>query len=109
MIHKEEFSKNAFKPIEENPIILDFTGCKYLGEIHLILKTKLGLPEYYGNNWDAFWDCMQGLFYQRGNFKVNVCGFLSLPNDLREYCKAMLEVFEDVHKETPNVIFELIS
>ena len=30
---------NAFKPITENPIILDFSGCKYLGEIHLILKT----------------------------------------------------------------------
>ena len=36
----EEFRRNAFKPIEENPIILDFTGCKYLGEIHTILKMK---------------------------------------------------------------------
>ena len=109
MHYQEDLSKNAFKPIEENPIILDFTGCKYLGEIHLILKTKFGLPAHYGNNWDALWDCMQGLFYQRGNFKVNIYGLLSLPHDLREYCKAMLDVFEDVHKETPNVIFELIS
>ena len=44
---------NAFRPITENPIVLDFTGCKYLGEIHLILKTKFGLPDYYGENWDA--------------------------------------------------------
>ncbi len=30
----EEFDRNAFKPIKENAIMLDFTGCKYLGEIH---------------------------------------------------------------------------
>ena len=105
----EEFRRNAFKPIEENPIILDFTGCKYLGEVHLILKTKFGLPEYYGENWDALWDCMWGLFYQRGDFKVNIYGYLSLPDDLREYCIAMLEVFDDVHRDTPNVTFEIIS
>ena len=68
----EERKRNEFKPITENPIILDFTGCKFLGEIHLILKIKFGLPEYYGENWDALWDCMQGLFYKRGDFKINI-------------------------------------
>lgn len=98
-----------FKGINGNPVILDFTGCKCLGEIHLILKTKFGLPEYYGENWDALWDLMDGLFYERGSFKVNIYGFMSLPKDLREYCTTMLEIFDDVHKETPNVVFELIS
>ena len=99
----------AFKSIEENPVILDFTGCEYLGEIHSILKTKFGLPEYYGENWDALWDCMNGLFYQMGEFKVNIYGFMSLPEDLRNYCGTMLEIFDDVHKSTPNVTFELFS
>ena len=40
--------KNAFKPIRENPIILDFSGVQYLGEMHFLLKEKFGLPEYYG-------------------------------------------------------------
>ncbi len=109
MHYNEVEKRNAFKPIKENPIILDFTCCNTLGEIHLILKTKFGLPEYYGENWDALWDCMDGLFYQRGDFKVNIHGFLSLPDDLREYCETMLEVFEDVHQGTPNVTFELFS
>lgn len=40
---------------------------------------------------------------------LNIYGFLSLPDDLREYCVTMLEIFDDVHEETPNVIFELVS
>ncbi len=26
--------------------------------LHLLLQQKLGLPESYGQNWDAFWDCL---------------------------------------------------
>ena len=109
MNYEEAYRRNAFKPIIENPIILDFTGCKYLGEIHLILKTKFGLPEYYGENWDALWDCMRYLWMDGERIKVKIYGFLTLPDDLREYCVSMLEIFDDVHKETPNVTFELIS
>ena len=100
---------NAFKLINENPIILDFTDCRHLGEIHLILKTKFGLPDYYGENWDALWDCLRYLWLDGEYIKVNIYGFMKLPYDLREHCGAMLKVFEDVHKETPNVTFELIS
>lgn len=109
-MNDEELNRrNAFKPIKENPIILDFTGCKYLDEIHLILKTKFGLPEYYGKNWDALWDCLDGLFDQSEDFKVKIIGFNLLPADLREYCVTMLEIFDDVHNGTPNVTFELVS
>lgn len=99
----------AFKEIKENPIILDFSKCKYLGEIHAILKEKFGLPGYYGENWDALWDCLDGRFINYDNLEVEIYGFGNLEADLREYCLTMLEIFDDVHKKTPNVIFELKS
>ncbi len=37
---------------------LDLTGCKYLGEIHQRIKETLNFPDYYYENWSAFWDCL---------------------------------------------------
>lgn len=99
----------AFKPIHSNPIILDFSGCRYLSEVHKILKERFGLPEYYGENWDALWDCLDGLFLERGLKFVEIHGFTTMQEDLMEECVKMLEVFRDVHQSTPNVVFRLIS
>lgn len=52
-------NSDAFKEIKENPITLDFTGFKFLGEVHRELKKKFGLPDYYGENWNALWDCLR--------------------------------------------------
>lgn len=40
---------------------LDFRNVEHFGEVHYIIKTELDFPEYYGCNWDAFWDCLKGL------------------------------------------------
>ena len=101
--------QNAFGPIAEGPIVLDFSHCQYPGEIHLILKEKFGLPDDYGENWDALWDCLDALFETDERFQVHICGFSALSAQLREHCAAMLEVFEDIHRDHPNVTFIRIS
>ena len=88
-------------------ITLDFTGCRYLGEIHKILKDKFGFPEYYGENLDALWDCLDN--YCDYNLHVYIKGLSDLPEDFNNYIVKMLEVFEDVHEETPNITFEIVS
>ena len=40
---------------------VDFSKVKYYIEIHEVLKRDLDFPDYYGQNWDAFWDCLTDL------------------------------------------------
>lgn len=41
-------------------VIIDGKNLKDKKSLHLILKEKLNLPEYYGENLDALWDCLTG-------------------------------------------------
>jgi len=41
--------------------VLDFRNVKYYREVHDIIKNELDFPDYYGCNWDAFWDCMKDM------------------------------------------------
>ena len=67
------------------------------------------LPAYYGNNMDALWDCLDGLFIGRGNFQIKIYGLYSLDSELYEYCETMLEIFKDIHTQSPDVTFDIIS
>jgi len=98
-----------YKEITENPIVLDFSKCRYWLELHDMLKEKFGLPEYYGKNWDALWDLLDGCFTDRGYWEVHIKNYHTMPLDWQESCKTMLQIFDDVHKNTPNVVFKFID
>ena len=41
--------------------IIDFTNVKYYLEMHYVIKEALDWPDYYGRNWDAFWDLLTNM------------------------------------------------
>ena len=79
--------RNAFRYIAEDPIVLDLTGCRYGGEVHERIK-------------EALRDCIDFLFDQR---EIVIRGFQTMPKDVREYCRPMLEIFEDLHEKNPKI------
>ncbi len=41
-------------------VVLDGKQIRNQHEFHQVLREKLGLPDYYGDNLDALWDCLTG-------------------------------------------------
>ena len=57
---------------------------------HLHIKQALALPDYYGSNLDALWDCLAS------DFSEKIIYFRNLPamlDQLGEYGDALLELF----------------
>ncbi len=98
---------NSYRKIPDGPIILDFTGCKYLGEMHQILKRQFGFPDYYGENLSALWDCLDGFFYDDPR-TIEIYGTASLPNDLSDIMAKILKIFDRV-SESSEARFVLVS
>ena len=47
--------------LKQDKLILDVSAVQNLNDLHSLLKKELELPDYYGMNWDAFWDAITGL------------------------------------------------
>lgn len=40
-------------------IHLNLTDCKYIDDLHERIRVAFDFPEWYGENWDAFWDLIR--------------------------------------------------
>ena len=40
---------------------IDLSSIQTSEELHCLLKEKLGFPDFYGMNWNAFWDTITGM------------------------------------------------
>lgn len=81
---------------QEKIITLDLTGCKYLGELHQRIKEAFDFPDFYGENWDAFWDLLRS---ECDADKVMVVGGDSVSKELStsvQTMKGILEEFQEL-------------
>ena len=49
---------------------IDFTNVKYYLEMHEVIRDSMEFPIYYGNNWDACWDCLREIANQPIHIKI---------------------------------------
>ena len=76
--------------------VLDLTGCGSLPEMHERIKTALVFPDYYGRNWDAFWDC---LVYESSVDQVEIHGEHTLPEELGPSLEKMHRMLRKVNEK----------
>ena len=103
--HNKSNGVNKMKHIE-----LDFSNYHSIEELHEALKSAFRFPDYYGANLDALWDCMRDLD-GIDSIIVSVKGISDWLNQAYygDYANRLLGIFEDVHKECPEITFEIVS
>ena len=50
--------------------IVDFTKVNHYLEMHAVIMYSLDFPDYYGCNWDAFWDCLNDMYGKPIHIKI---------------------------------------
>jgi len=88
-------------------IEIDLTSIKTSNELHELLKRKLDFPEFYGMNWNAFWDAITSLVELPE--KLVLIGWNEMEKKISEDAKIMkyyLDKYEENYNQYIKCIFE---
>ena len=83
----------SIKETHDNIVVLDIN--KLNESKHEYLKEIFDLPDYYGNNLDALYDCMSEL----NDTKIIILNM----KDVNDFSLEVINVFNDVHDEYDNL------
>lgn len=103
-------SENRWTPIPAGTIIIDFSDCRYVDDIHGKLKTSFGFPDYYGKNWDALWDCLRDfVLSEESPREVVIRGIDQMPKDLQDYFQKANQIFRELEMKYRIIHFSITS
>ena len=78
---------------DKKTVVLDLNGCKSLWELHERLSITFDFPDWYGENWPAFWDLLRSEVSEEIT-DVEITGLTKLPADLKESGEMMMKIFQ---------------
>ena len=73
---------------------IDFRGVKNYYDMHFTIRDSLDFPDYYGANWDAFWDCLTDIASRP--LHVKLMGVEILQKKFPWDTDVMLKTFKDL-------------
>ena len=82
---------------------LDLSHVETREALHSVLFEKLALPEYYGRNWDAFWDVIND--YPILPNRLVIRGWREFGKRLPREAELMHECLAEFAKENPDYPF----
>lgn len=84
-----------------NYITLDFSGIKSLWTLHEYFKNVFDLPDYYGHNMDALWDCLHCYYDEPTTIVLN--HIEKLPKDMDKIVETMIALFKELERRNDEV------
>ena len=85
-------------------VTLDFSEVTSRGELHDLLMEAFSLPEYYGRNLDALYDCLS----EPGeDIEVNIISFDVLEERLGRYARRLRSLLRRVSSERPGFMISI--
>ncbi|WP_223596800.1 barstar family protein [Neobacillus bataviensis] len=85
----------------ESIVTIDVSNVETKNQLHLLLKEKLEFPDFYGENWDAFWDAITGLVSPLPK-KIIFMGWSELEKNLPRDTKIMKECLRNYNNDFPS-------
>ena len=83
--------ENMYEHKEKHTI--DFTDVKNFLEMHFVIKEALDFPDYYGCNWDAFWDCITDFIDSRG-LDLEIIGLDKIYSEFKEDIDIFIKILK---------------
>lgn len=85
-------------------ITLDGLEMKSRKQTYRYLKAKFNLPDYFGENLDAFWDLMS--VYDR-EAEISLVNANNLIENLEEYGENIIKLLRELENENKNLSIEI--
>lgn len=86
--------------------LIDLSGIIDLETFHDYVSKKLDFPAYYGQNFDAFWDCLLDMDY---NSIIRIEGLAGLRKDLPYAYNKLNKCINDYRQEYGQIQFTLFE
>ncbi len=74
-------------------VYLDLTDCKHLYDLHERIRVAFDFPEWYGKNWNAFWDL---LWSECDADQVIIIGEYTMPKEFDKQLAMMHETLDEL-------------
>ncbi len=87
-------------------IIINLEPIQSAHELHEVLRDALDFPDWYGRNWDAFWDAITGLIEMPT--KLELHGWHSLEVRLPRDAQHLSSALEAMTNKYPDLAAEVI-
>lgn len=72
---------------------LDFTSIKHYFDVHFVIREAFDWPEFYGCNWDAFWDFITDMIGEYVH--IEIIGLNILKQKFDDTADMLIETLRD--------------